>query len=164
MVSASFALSLSVFQWLEPLSTPIHWFIVTQRSVKEFDSAGHTMTTRFLSVFPSWNCMGCPAKSVSITYFFPIKDSTLAENTDFQMMQVLRPNWQFLEICEIMYNCFVMLYWFSVRNWESIKLHWICSPSTSYRTLSLYNISTAFKKKVRGKVDRQSYNNINYYC
>ena len=42
--------------------------------------------------------MGCPAESDSLLYFFSIKDSTSAENTDFQMRQVLRPNWQNFEI------------------------------------------------------------------
>ena len=35
---------------------------------------------------------------VLVLYFFSIKDSTSAENTDFQMRIVLRPNWQ---ICHV---------------------------------------------------------------
>ena len=103
-------------------------FLTPKKSVKEFDSAGHIMTTRFLSVFLSWNCIGCPAESDSLLYFFSIKDSTSAENTDFQMRQVLRPNWQSFSNFRKFENLFVMLYWFSARNLCGGQN---CSPGSS---------------------------------
>jgi hypothetical protein len=72
--------------------------------------------------------MRCPIDSDSLTYFFSIKDSTSAENTDFQMRQVLRPNWQNFEIFVKFEIFLVMLYWFSAGNLCGGQT---CSPGSS---------------------------------